>query len=308
MDHNLLLFKLELLGFNKFVTQLLVSYLRDRTQYVNISGVISRSIEVTSGVQQGSHIGPLLFLIFINDLCSLLHDVDFLLYADDLKLYRSVNCFDDYLLLQDNVDIIGCWCGQYGMSLSVKKCNIVSFSRKPPCKYVYQSDEMPIARSTIVKDLGIWLDSHLDFKKHVDITCAKAKSVWSIVKRFGKEFKDPYTLKHLYMSLVLPIVEYGSVVWMPFYDVDVSRIESLQKQFLLFCLRDLGWSDGFRLPPYRRRLNLLNMLTLRDRQKLACCVFTFDVLCGNINCASLSDQFVVREQSYGLVVVCYVSR
>lgn len=100
------------------------------------------------------------------------------------------------------------------------------------------------------------------------------------------------------MSLVPIIIEFGNIIWMPFYDADKNRIESLQKQFLLFCLRGLGWSHPFILPPYTHRLNLLNMLTLNDRQTLACCVFVFDVLRGDIKSPFLLSAFQVREHRY----------
>lgn len=65
---------------------------------------------------------------------------------------------------------------------------------------------------------------------------------------------------------------------MPAFEVVVRHLESIQKQFLFICLRDQGWRDRFQLPSYRHRLNLLNMLTIRDRQEIACCIFVYDVI------------------------------
>lgn len=301
VDHGLLLHKLKRLGFDDNFVLWLTSYLTDRVQNVKLDSLVSRSITVSSGVPQGSHIGPLLFLIFINDLCYFLHDVQFLLYADDLKIFQPMKCADDFLVLQENVVIVDKWCSANGMSLNVKKCNVITFSRKASVELRdYAVNGNKIERTFLIKDLGVWLDDRLSFKRHVDITVAKANSVWSLVKRFGKEFKSVYTIKHLYMSLVLPILEFGSIVWMPLYDVDASRIESVQKQFLLFCLKGLQWSDRYILPPYKHRLNLVNMLTLRDRQTLACCIFVYDVLRGNIRSSSLCEQFQVRHLSHNL--------
>ena len=91
----------------------------------------------------------------------------------------------------------------------------------------------------------------MTFKHHMDATISRANSMLGLIKRFGKEFSDPYVTKSLYCSLVRSIIEYGSIVWMPAFTVDVKRIESIQKQFLIFCLRNLGWADRFHLPPYR---------------------------------------------------------
>ena len=138
------------------------------------------------------------------------------------------------------------------------------------------------SRVSIIKDLGVWFDYKLNFKYHISVTTAKTNAVLSLIKRFGREFNDVFVIKSLYTSLVLSIIEYGSIVWMPVLDVNINRIESIQKQFLLFILRNMGRLDRFRLPLYRHRLKLLNMLKIRDRQEIVCCTFAFDVLNNNI--------------------------
>lgn len=113
-------------------------------------------IRVTSGVPQGSHLGPLLFLIFINDLCFFLKDVSFLLYADDLKLYKAVKNPTDFLSLQASANSVNEWCTLNGMSLNVRKCNVISFSRKPVIqKYDYSINDSLLERVSLVKDLGV---------------------------------------------------------------------------------------------------------------------------------------------------------
>jgi len=121
-----------------------------------------------------------------------------------------------------------------------------------------------------------------------------------LVRRFAREFNDPYLFKSLYCSLVRSIIEYGSIVWMPLFAVDQSRIESIQKQFLLFSLRSLNWSDPFVLPPYRSRLRLLNMITLRDRQIINCCLFVHDVLNEKVSAPNVCSQFKRRVIPYSL--------
>lgn len=108
----------------------LESYLSNRSQSIRLGTTLSRTFTVTSGVPQGSHLGPLLFALFINDLCDELTDCKFLLYADDLKLFRIVNTVDDELMLQKNLTHVQQWCLSNNMSLNVKKCEAISFSRK----------------------------------------------------------------------------------------------------------------------------------------------------------------------------------
>ena len=154
---------------------------------------------------------------------------------------------------------------------------------------------MLVNRVSYVKDLGIWLDAKLNFKYHINVVVAKANQVLGLVKRFSKEFNDVYVCKNLYCSLIRPILEYGNSVWMPLFSVDCNRIESVQKQFLLFCLRNLGWRDAYVLPPYEHRLNLLNMATLRNRQKLMCCMFIYDLLQGHTTADAIREQIIFRD-------------
>ena len=89
-------------------------------------------------------------------------------------------------------------------------------------------------------------------------------------------------------------------MWIPFFDSGLNRLENVQKQFLLFALRDLGWSNRFSLPPYKERLLLLNMLPLSKRQELACLIFIHDVLNHRIRSEELSSQFIFRDSVYSL--------
>ena len=89
-------------------------------------------------------------------------------------------------------------------------------------------------------------------------------------------------------------------MWMPFFDLGLNRLESVQKQFLLFALRDLGWSNRFSLPPYKERLLLLNMLPLSKRHELACLIFVHDALNHRIRSEELSSQFIFRDSAYSL--------
>ena len=87
---------------------------------------------------------------------------------------------------------------------------------------------------------------------------------------------------------------------MPAFTVDVKRIESIQKQFLIFCLRNLGWADRFHIPSYRHRLQLLNMLSLRYRQDISCCLFAFDILRQKLRSEWLFSRFFTRQGRPGL--------
>lgn len=108
--------------------------------------------------------------------------------------------------------------------------------------------------------------------------------------RFCKDFDDPYILKSIYCSLVRPRLEYASVVWNPFYACHSRRLESVQRRFVLYALRKLGWRDRFNLPPYEDRLKLIDLDRLDLRRELSEATFTFDLLSGNIDSQKLLEK------------------
>lgn len=132
-------------------------------------------------------------------------------------------------------------------------------------------------------DLGITCDSKLNFGLHVDFMVNRANSMLGFVKRWSKEFSDPYITKTLYMTFVRPILEYASQVWSPYHDVHINRIESVQRKFLRFALRGLGWIDPFNLPPYHDRLKLINLPSLEKRREVADIIFVHQILTAAID-------------------------
>ncbi|HEY6437549.1 MAG TPA: hypothetical protein VIY47_13235 [Ignavibacteriaceae bacterium] len=137
------------------------------------------------------------------------------------------------------------------------------------------------------------LDAKVIFNHHIDKMTNNARRTLAFIKRRSKEFKDPYVTKTLFCSLVRSKLEYASVVWNSNCVSSVSKIESVQKQFLLFALRNLGWRrDTFSLPSYTARLKLLNMETLEKRRSDFDTMFAFDLIRKNIKCAELCDKIV----------------
>lgn len=243
VDHRLLLRKLQLAGIDGNVFQWISSYLHNRSMTVNIGSRSSHQISSISGVPQGSHMGPLLFSIFINDLADLLADGGSLLFADDLKLCRKIKSMAAADLLQHDLDLVVMWCEANGMSLNVAKCEAISFKRQSANRLLnnYTIDGVMLRRVEVVKDLGILIDTRLTFKQHIDMVVSRGKSTLYLMKKFAKDFACPHVTKTLYTALVRPLLEYCSVVWAPKAIGDIKRVESIQKQFLLFALRDQQW-------------------------------------------------------------------
>jgi hypothetical protein len=129
LDHNILVQKLWFVGASPMLVKFFCSYLQGRKQYVHCYGYDSASINVTSGVPQGSVLGLLLFLVFINDIGDKL-TVPFFLFADDAKLLKQISEWSDCVTLQANLDEIMNWCTINKLSLNIKKCQVIIFFEK----------------------------------------------------------------------------------------------------------------------------------------------------------------------------------
>lgn len=297
VHHGLLLQKLKLLGCDRYFLLWLESYLSDRSQIVNISGYYSNPISVDSGLPQGSHLGPLLFLIFINDLPLTFHKSKCLMYADDVKMFYPIRSLTDCLSFQMEIDLFLNWCEYNHLELNSLKCKIFSATRSiNAINYSYNFNHEPLSRVELVKDLGVFVDSKLDFRAHIDFVVSKGNSMLGFIRRNSKEFRDVYTLKTLFNSLVLPYLEYCSIIWSPFYANSVQRIERIQKRFTRFALRNLYWTDD--MPNYISRCALIDLKTLEVRRNTQSIIFIKDILCNRIDSIELLSliKFYVPER------------
>jgi hypothetical protein len=179
--------------------QWLGSYFSGRIQRVRMGDCVSRDIVVTSGVPQGSHLRPLCFIWFVNEISRIFRHVRVLFYADDMKLNLPVRGFPDCLRIQDHLDRLAEWCEANALELNVGKYKSITFLR--------------LRRVDSINDLGVIMDSRISFTGHIDVTVGKALSMLGFVKRLSCEIRDPYPLKTLYVSLVRPTLEYASCVW-----------------------------------------------------------------------------------------------
>lgn len=293
VNHELLLIKLNSMGFSNSLLSWLRSYLTNRVQRVLFKNSVSKNIDVISGVPQGSHLGPVLFTLFINDVPSIIQHSKVLMYADDLKIFLSFKHVNEHSLLQSDINNFSRWCIINLMELNTKKCKVMSFFRMNhlKTKYLINNDELDSVES--ITDLGILLDNRLNFRSHISMTINKAYGVLGFMKRWSKEFCDPYVTKQLYTSLVRPILEYGSIIWDPCYRIHINLIESVQKQFLLFCLRGLGWNTHV-LPSYESRLGLIKLPTLKSRRTMLNISFLMNVFNGEVDSGFLLNRIQIN--------------
>ena len=279
--------KLRHMGFPDWITDWLSSYLTNRKAFVLVNSSRSTTFDVPSGVPQGSVLGPLIFVLYINDLCNRLSSGR-LLFADDLKIFRVINSTMDCVALQTDIDMLIRWCLENGMSVNIKKCKVITFCRRlSPTTNVYTISGQTLERVQSIRDLGVIMDSKLRFSEHISCVTGKAFAVLGFIRRNAAQFTDAYALKALYCTLVRSILEYAAPVWAPHLTSQIIQIERVQKLFIRFALRRLPWNDPNNLPDYAARCQLVDLELLSSRRLKLQRLFIFDILRGNIDCSEL---------------------
>ena len=184
IPHDLLILKLKYYGFHGSPLKWLCSYLSERQQRVFISGVPSAWLPVTFDVPQGSILGPLLFLLYINDLPISVRHSKIALFADDAKCVINVKSVASCIELQGDIDSIFSWSQKWPLIFNISKCFIITFtSLRNPVSFNYSMNGVALKRVTEVQDLGITLDSALRWNIHVKNIISKANRVSGLIKR-----------------------------------------------------------------------------------------------------------------------------
>lgn len=298
VDISLLLCKLFALGVHGPFFNWLNSYLVNRTLMVKVNNELSNKFISSSGVPQGSHLGPLLFVLFVNDLNQAIDNVHFSMYADDLKIFFRVASIEDCLLVQEALNGFFQWCENNGLLLNTEKCNAISFHRSDGCiHFDYKINGLSIPRVEEIKDLGVTFDAKLSMLPHITNITSRANQMLGFIMRSTQPFSSIACLKTLYFAYVRSILEYASVVWNPHYQTQVHMIERLQHKFL----RYVAYKEMIPLETlsYTDLLTNLNMQTLKDRRQTADLIFLFKLIHNQIECPDLLENiyFNVPQRS-----------
>src|SRR5664279_3063394 len=184
VPHNLLIQKLRNFYINEVCIKWIESFLANRRQRVNINGSYSEWARVISGIPQGSVLGPLLFIIYINDLVAACNSgSEVYLFADDAKLFKHVKSEIDKDILQNDLTGLQEWIKKWLLKLNIEKCKVVSYGRSNVISSDYYIDNIKLEKLDKIKDLGVLFDSKLSFREHVMTTTNKAYSILGIIKR-----------------------------------------------------------------------------------------------------------------------------
>ena len=298
VSHSKLLHILYHYKINKETLDWITDYLTQRSQTTVVDGHFSEHCTVGSGVPQGSVLGPLLFLLYVEDLLQRLSNIKGIkvyAYADDVKLAGQTP--QD---LQNAIKIVENWAQNWKLKINPTKSEHIRLSlssctsSNPPNKYCVNKIEIP--QTDTVKDLGIIFSSDLKFTSHISKIYSKSISLAYITLRTFKN-SNPIFFVNLYKTYIRPITEYNCITWSPFLVSEVKKIESVQKTFTRKLFKKLN----IRYHSYYHRLEQLGLDTLETRRIKLDIIYTYKIIHNLINIPT-SDFFNTNEilQSYDL--------
>lgn len=291
VNTDLLIRKLNAYGINGDLLLWFKSYLTNRKQRVKIDSHLSEDIHVTSGVGQGSHLGPLLFLVFINDIGDYIKFCKFLLFADDLKAYRVINSIFDRYMIQTDLNSMSLWSNLNGIPFNIEKCLSITFGRTLVDDIDYSINSTKLEKVTSIKDLGIIFDKKLSFNNHIDHIKNIAVKRINFLKRFTRKFTSPTTFRTLYYSLLYPILTHGSVIWNPYLSYQSDILEKLNHKYLRYVAYKIGNPMRFNDHNYKVISNKMCIPSLESARNRIDLIFAFNIININIDCPYLLSKF-----------------
>ena len=270
-----MVYKLKRRGVGDLALRWIYSYLTNRKQHVEVRGTSSNTNNLSLGVPQGSILGPLLFLIYIDDIVKVIRNGKVTMYADDTTLYVSGSSLNELQAkLQEDLNGISHWIKENRLQLNVDKTKLMiigSKQRLRSCKdecIDIEYDGKKIERCTSTKCLGVIIDENLLWHDHVDSVCKKVFAGLAVLRRI-RPFIDDNTLRLLYMSLVQSQMDYCCAIWGNRLNLQTERITKLQKRAARLILRCNMFTSS------KEMFSLLNWMPFKERVQYFRCLFVY---------------------------------
>ena len=249
VPHKRLLHKIKGYGVRGNILNWVTDFLSNRSQYVSIDGICSTNTNVTSGVPQGSVLGPTLFIYYINDLPDVVNTL-LRIFADDTKSYDKIENDDDQIKLQSSINSLVKWSQDWLLGFNCDKCKCLHLGKNnKKCQYtIQQNNKTCIMSETLCeKDLGVNIDPDLNFEEHIEIQTKKARGLSGMIMRTFV-YKTAPILIPIFKSLIRPILEYGNVVWHPYLRKNIDKIEKIQRHYTkkIIGMKDLDYESRLR--------------------------------------------------------------
>ena len=272
VPHHRLLLQLKSFGIEDQALEWIRQFLKDRRQRVRVNDSISSWKPVESGIPQGSILGPILFILYVNDIPSQLKSI-IAMYADDTKLYSAILSDNPNNTLISDLKIMEQWSQRFQMKFHPEKCHVMHIGAKNPRQeYTMTKDneQYTLESVSLEKDLGVLLDDKLTFTEHINTKINKANQILGCIRHTFKHMNKEIFLL-LYKSLVRPHLEYGSCIWSPHLKRDIDAIEKVQRRAtrMLPDIRHLSYTE---------RLRELKLPTLKFRRERSDIIETYNIL------------------------------
>ena len=263
-----LMMKVRSLGIRGKLGEWVENWLRNRQQRVTINGVYSEWAEVSSGVPQGSILGPVLFTIYINDI-----DTDvknsILKFADDTKMWGRVSSREDRARMHEDLKTLEVWSDVNEMPFNISKCKVLHIGKKN-LREIYKLKNKEIDEVVEEKDLGVWVTESMKPALNCDRVRKAANKIIGLINRnIINKTKEGMII--LYKTLVRPIIDYCIPFWRPYTKKDIAKLEKVQKRFTRMIA-------GCKGKNYEQRLELLKLTTLNKRFERADLIQVYKVL------------------------------
>ena len=291
VPHRRLLHKLEYYGIRGSTHKWINSWLSGRTQQVVLDGQASDPVPVLSGVPQGSVLGPVLFLLFINDLPDNIRS-SVRLFADDCVLYRNIHSLQDCLTLQEDLTSFGQWEADWQMKFNVAKCHSMRVTRHQHHKQIlfdYSLHNQTLENVQSAKYLGITITDNMDWGQHVSEISSKATKTLGFLRR-NLAFAPRSTKEVAYKTLVRPKLEYAAPIWSPHLKLQINQIEKVQRTAARWTCR--RWRNTSSVGEMLDELDWPSLEARRDQSSL--------LLFHKIHCGAVSiekDKYMTPAHS-----------
>jgi hypothetical protein len=268
VDHNILM---KQFGIKGKLHSWIESFISNRYQQVLVDGKLSRKEKVISGVPQGTVLGPLLFLIFIDDLeASLKHSI-LRIFADDSKLVKEVENENDHQKLQEDLNTAIEWASNNNMELNQAKFQLLQYG-KEDLKTPYTANTELITKESKVKDLGVQMSEDLSWQSQISEAVKQGRKYtgWILRSFFSRK---PEVIISLFKTYVIPRLEYASILWSPYKISEITQIEAIQRTITAKV-------DGMQKLNYHQRLYRLRLYSMMRRRERYAAIQMYKIATG----------------------------